>query len=108
MIISEKTIKSLKIKPPNTIIRKILSLFSSPYLREIIPDKKLRVAMINPYNKELNITVSIFPLKNNPITTTTNKNGITKKRLFNFIFFLILLFQIINSFYKVVHSGTNS
>lgn len=56
-----KTIKSRKIKPPNTTIRKILSLLSNPYRMKIIPKKMLNVDMIKPYNIELNVIDSNHP-----------------------------------------------
>lgn len=84
--------KSLKIKPPNTTIRKILSLLSNPILIEITPIKKVKVGMINPYNNELKVTESKFPQKLNPCKLTKNKNGIKMKILFNFIFILTSLF----------------
>jgi hypothetical protein len=57
---SIKIRKNLKIKPPNTIIRKMKSLLLRPIFIENIPTTIFRVEIRNPYRIELKVKVSII------------------------------------------------
>jgi hypothetical protein len=69
--------KSLKITPPNTTIRKVLSLLSSPNFKDNTPIKKLKLEIKKPNSNELKTIGSNLPLVLRMIRKTKNKAGKT-------------------------------